>query len=221
MTEFKNGQESAQKTKVTGYTRTGEGTKLDKTTITYVRTDGQGDGKEMTASKFTSNFSEEEKTLLKSINGGGEAVIVKVFEKKDGAPNGFWNLKALKPISEYVAPVKKEYALNNKWGNKTNATSSKSSYDQTGAKVGGVLHDAVAMAVANNGTNVKTYHVASIARELLSLSLQLENEVRNGKYDNSISINTNNSLPVTEPSVDNELESFDSLDDLDNLEIEL
>lgn len=234
-TEFKNGATSTQKVKILSHARTGEGTKLDKTAITYTRTDGVGNGAALTASKFTSDFTNEEKLLIKGAetgNDGGEVVLIKEFTQKEGADHGYWNLKTLAPISTFVEkPQKPAYKASYSKPSTTTATPARSGYNEAGVKAGAVLHDAVAVAIAVNGKSTTTVQVATIARELLALSTQLEEEVRNGNYNNT-STNSANSTngstnnvsklsSVNKATVLDELKEFDSLDDLNSIDIDL
>lgn len=59
--------------------------------------------------------------------------------------------------------------------NKKTIGSGGKTFDSKGARVGGVLHDAVALAIHNAGTNpVKTKIVKDIANELLEVAKDLE-----------------------------------------------
>lgn len=227
-TEFKNGSLSTQKVKINSYVREGEGTPLDKTIITYTRTDGQGDGKEMKATKFTSEFTKEEITLLKEVSSNkGELVLVKEFTEgkaKDGTPRGYWNLKTISPISTFVEkPQKPPYKPSSYKTNSNTTSYTKGGYNEAGVKSGAVLHDAVAVAIAVNGKATTATQIASIARELLQLSTQLEEEVRNGDYNSpSATIQLSKDLnKVEKPTVLNDPLEFDSLDTLDSIDIDL
>lgn len=197
---YKNGQESSQLAKIIGYERTGKDTKLDKITITYERQDGNNK-EPMKGSKFTSAFTEEEKNLIKDSKSNGTAVnIVKMFQGKEGAPGGgYWNLKSIKPASEFKEKPKTQ-ANGKSFGGKP--------FNEAGVKAGAVLHDAVAVAIAQHGKEVTTAKIETIAKELLILSTKLEEQVREGAF------------VVTEPKtsvaalISPEESAFDDLDDL-------
>lgn len=219
---FTNGQESQQKGKITGYERIGEGTKVDKITINYIRTDNDSN-QASTASKLTSNFSNEEKEMLKSAaKNGDELVLVKVFAQKEGASQGFWNLKEIKAASTFTAKPKPAFnkpAFNGGGGGNSFAT--KTPYNEAGVKVGATLHDAVAIVVAQQGTKTSVEQVGKVARELLKLSMALEQEVKSGEYNKP-----NESKPSQETkTITQSIKADSSLDDLDDdfdpLEIEL
>ena len=224
MVEFTNKQESMQKAKVLSYERQGEGTKLDKIVLTYIRTDTEKPSTTMTTSKFTNLFTDEEQTLLKSAKETkGEVVLVKVFDQKPGAEKGYWNLKTIQAVDTYVKIATK--ASNGRAPQTAEAKSvyqSKGGYNEAGVKAGAVLHDAVAVAIAIHGKAVSVSSVATVARELLALSTQLENEVRDGFYNSKTpSVNTRDATSTSKPTVLDTLTKFDSLDDLDTFNIDL
>lgn len=219
---FKTGQTSVQKGKITSYERVGEGTKGDRITITYTRTDEGGDAtKQVTANKLYSSFSTTEKELLKeAATTKGELTLTKTFTQTPGEEEGkgFWNLTGIGPASDFVPKP----PTTNKF-NKGGYTGAKSSniYDSAGAKAGGVLHDAVAVSIAQKGKDTTTAHIATVARELLSLSTQLENEARASKDNKSTTKETTpvaESLPNhcrTTNAVSTSTTDFDSLDDIE------
>lgn len=215
---FKNGTESQQKGKITGYERTGEGTKADKITINYTRTDDDSN-RMSTASKLTSNFSNEEKEMLKSASKNGEElVLVKVFEQKEGAEKGYWNLKEIKSSNSFVAKPKSTFTPKG-----SASFAGKTPYNEAGVKVGATLHDAVAIVIAQHGNKTTVEQVGKIARELLKLSMTLEQEVKSGGHTE-----TTTATSIQKPTISKTLDSpkaDSSLDDLDDdfesLEIEL
>jgi len=210
MCAFKNGQESTQKITNVKYTRVGEGTKGDRISITYNRVDGNNPTQEMTTAKLTASFTEDEKKLLKeSVETKGELTITKVFDQKEGSDKGYWNLKEIKPADSFVPKVSNSF--------KNNKTS-KPAFDSSGAKAGGVLHDAVAVSIAQKGKDVTVADISDIARKLLKLSTELEDEVRSGISTVS---NSDKQEVMSKPATSKVTDNFDSLDDLDSLEIEL
>lgn len=219
MMAFKNGQESIQKAKVLNYERTGEGTKADKIIITYIRTDSQ-DSKELQASKLTSTFTAEEKTLLQEAKKNqSEVTLTKVFSQAEGAEKGYWNLSTIKAASEFVAKPPSNFK-GGKFAGNTQSTS-KPAFDSSGAKAGGVLHDAVAVAIAQHGKSVTSAHVAALAQELLGISTNLENQIREGNAPKPTLTKATAPPAVVEAKKAEPEPSFDTLDDLDSIEIDL
>lgn len=223
MMSFKNGQESVQKAKVLNYERTGEGTKADKIIITYIRTDNT-DNKELQASKLTSTFTAEEKALLQEAKKNqSEVTLTKVFSQPEGAEKGYWNLSTIKAASEFVAKPPSKFN-GNKFSGPSTQGNSKPAFDSSGAKAGGVLHDAVAVAVAKYGKEVTSEHVATLAQELLAISTALETQIRNetnGVTSTASPKKTETVAAIAAKKQVVEEPSFDTLDDLDSIEIDL
>ena len=208
MAELTTGSTSTQKVKLLSANRVGKGSQIDKIELSYKRTDNKADGKEMKTSKFTSDFTDDEKSLLKEVSNGkdnSELVIIKELFQKDG--KNYWNLKTVKPVSTYTPPT-----YNN------SKSYSKGGYNEAGIKVGAVLHDATTIATSQKGSKVTVSDVETAARELLTLSVTLEKEVKNGMFSSS---NNTNATPATTTT---EEDSFASLDDIssdDDFDIDL
>ncbi len=220
MSELQTGALSIQKGKIVTTNRVGKGTKADKFELVYKRTDGKGSDKESKASKFTVDFTDEEKSIIKDAvagKDGGEVCIVKELNKV--GENDYWNLKTVKSVSAYVAP-KNTYKTNKT----SNSSGTKSTFDTAGVKVGAVLHDAALIATTQKGAKVTTEDVVSVAKELLISSMKLEEEVRNGSFSSSTTTTTNSSTTTETKAEYKEVESssdLDSFDDLENFNIDL
>ena len=144
----------------------------DKITVTYKRLDTDPPKDGQIANVFVSGLTEELTAQLKALKVGTKTVVVKVKKGK------FWNFQGLEDSTTFVAREKKPYNPGTYSGGKGQGGATKAPYDQVGAKVGGVLHDAVALAVASKAAKVTVEDVASFARDLLTLSIRLETETR-------------------------------------------
>lgn len=177
-------------------------------TVKYTRLDG-GDtqrGKDMTVRYLVGRLPQDSKDVLSNLKKGDHFVVIK---KKEGE---FWNLDSFKPESEYKEKPPSTYPANTQayTGRQANHANSKPTggYDNIGAKVGGTVHDAVAIAVAEGKPTV--VRIGTLARELLSLSYKLEEEAREGAFDPSKAYNT---IPETdtEENYTNDLNDADQI----------
>ncbi len=164
--------------------------------VHYTRIDGESP-KDMTVRYLVGKLPEASKNVLQTLSTGDEFVVVK---QKEGE---YWNLKEFKTADTFVAPPPKA-----PWGGSSSSSSgskntTSSTYNTAGVKVGAVLHDAVALA----GTGSTTAKVAKIARELLTLSYQLETEVNAGTYIT----NTTTLATDTEENYTNDYGSTDAI----------
>lgn len=209
MSTFTNNQESSQRVKIIGFERSGKDTKLDKITIEYQRTDTEKPTGTLVTSKFTSNMTNSEKELLTTAKKSGEDItMVKIFQQKDGATKGYWNLKELKPLSEYKPKAQ--------GATKSTGFSGKSGFNEAGIKVGAVLHDAVALVSANIQPHLNnlTEAVKRVAEELLKLSYELEANVNAGKYAPKVQEAISTATSTAPAPAQDVREDWDSLDDL-------
>ena len=84
-----------------------------------------------------------------------------------------------------------------------------------------MLHDAVAVAIAQYGKSVTSAHVATLAQELLAISTNLENQIREGNTPKQTITKATAPPAIVESKKAEPEPSFDTLDDLDSIEIDL
>lgn len=218
---FKNGSTSQQKVKLISAAQTGEGTKVHKLNIIYKRTDGKGDDKELSASKFIADITADEKALIKEALANpdkSEVVFTKVFSKKEGADTGYWNLKSITSASDYVEKPKTPYNNNYK-----KSGGGGSGYDSAGQQTGNVMTNAVTMAIAQHGKDVKPEHVAKIVDQLAHISTELYNRLKAGTATATVISEpqpqakprkeaTQPEAKAKETVIDDEFDNLDSLD---------
>lgn len=162
-------RKSFQKAEYVSHELTKRG-RSDYITLTYKRLDGEDPGKEVKAGNFISKLDSESRTIIKN---GGMFVVEKTEDGK------FWPLTAIRDISTYKEKPAYTQQYTGKTSNVNNNNSSSTWSDgQYGAKVGGVMHDAVAIA----GKGAKMSFVKELAEQLLSLSYELEDNAKKGKY---------------------------------------
>lgn len=175
--------------------------------LVYKRLDGDNPGTVQKTGAFIAALDRES---IDRIKAGGSFVVVKTKEGE------FWNLTKVEDVSTYVEKPKSTYVANRgayaeRSGNHSNSAS-KGGYDNVGAKVGGTLHDAVALA----GTGAKVSKVEIIAEELLSLAYRLEANVNAGKYEAKATTTTKTSASSVKTNVsEKQTVEEDSLDNID------
>lgn len=190
--EVADGTESKQLAEVT----TAAHKEGDFVVMEYTRLDLEVPKTGVPAKTFIKGINPELETKLKALKVGDKTVVVKT---KKG---NFWNFTGLEDSSTFVPREKKKFTPGG----------GKAPYDQVGAKVGGILHDASALAIASHGTSVSVSHVADIAREMLTLSITLEAEVRSGSTTPSKPI-PKTVEPVISTPVKGESSSFEDSDE--------
>lgn len=167
--------------------------------VKYTRLDGGEDqrGKDLTVRYLVGKLPQDSKDVLSNLKKGDKFVVVK---KKEGQ---FWNLDSFKPESAYK-PKETIYGSSNNTTHNNN--SGIRNNNNTGIKVGAVLHDAVALA----GAGATVAKVATLARELLTLSYKLEEEVEIGAFDPTKAYNN---IPETdtEENYTNDVSDYDEV----------
>ncbi len=208
--ELQDGAQSRQKAEYVGHTLSRRG-KSDYIELTYKRLDGPNPGVESKTGNFVTALDEASRDLIKA---KGTFVVVKT---KDGK---FWPLTKVEDVSTFVE--KKPYTGG---GGGFNKSSGGGAFNNAGIKVGAVLHDAVALFSAayedikHNGSPMTQIRV--VAEELLTLSYELEANVRAGKYEPSLAVKASvGAVPIVKnPTITGKVSDFveqeDSFDNID------
>lgn len=134
--------------------------------ITHTNPDGRDPAKERRTLVFDN--------MLK----GNQALYKKVKELAEGHVVGFIKSGARKTLSDIVD----ESEIPKFESKKTWTDGSKGKFNEAAPKVGGVLHDAVALTTAIEGKNSQISTVKSLAESLLRLSAELEKNWNDGEY---------------------------------------
>ena len=160
----------------------GQGTTSNKMVLYYTRLDGDAPKKDQKAAKFVSSFTDEEKALIDSLKTGDQFVIHKkerIYTAADGRSLTTWDLDTVKPISTWLDKPKSTFQSGNKYNKNWSAPENNS------AKVGGLLHDAVAaLGEAPKDKPVEEYvdTVARVTRLLLKKAYEIEAEILAGAH---------------------------------------
>lgn len=168
---------SQQKAKLEKITKEGEGTKGYKWVIqyTWLKDDGTTEpGK--TAAKLAAQYNDDEKLLLKNLKAGAELVINKVektFTTSEGTERKTWQLANIADASTYKPKTNNNYNTNKNKFNKNYNTQ-----DNISAKIGGLVHDAVAIL----GVGATVEQVGQTVRELLREVYTIEAEASTGTF---------------------------------------
>lgn len=107
---------------------------------------------------------------IKALKVGDEVCIVREQQE------GWWNIIDITDKAD-VPPQRPAFG-----GGGGFKKGGGSNFNAHGAKVGGIIHDAVAMAVAIHTDKVTVDHVDALARDLLGLSFTLEKECDEGAF---------------------------------------
>jgi hypothetical protein len=140
--------------------------------FTYDRLDEPKKG--MTAGILADGMPEVLKESLKRIQIGDEVVIVKTEGAPDKNGKQWWNLSAIEDKATFVAKEKKPF-VGRSFGNQ------KSTYDDTGVKVGASRNQAIAFLAATQGTKFTLDDVDAVAMEIIDRQAKQEEEVRSSK----------------------------------------
>lgn len=144
--------------------------------VQYTRLDGEKQTTGNKASKFASQFNETELNLLKTLNVGDEFVVNKVERKyttSDGRQGTAWDLDSIADITTY----KPKQSTNNTWQNNKKGGGGWNG-DNVSAKIGGLIHDAVAL--LGQGASVR--RVGEVTRELLVEAYAIGAEAATGAF---------------------------------------
>lgn len=175
-------KESVQKVKFEGKLEEKKGEKGHRQGIQYTRIDVPNQKEGAVAFKLASQWTEEEKHLIASLNPGDELVITKVEQKytdSNGAARTSWPIKSVAEVSTWVEkPPKKPWQPNK---------SSGGGYDSLGNQVGNCVTNAIVSLGA--GKTIEQYK-----QRMLELA-EAGNWLRN-KLENQTSLT---SIPVVVP----------------------
>lgn len=203
MTEAKK---SVQKVKYEKFLEENKGERGHKFGLQYVRTDVDNPKAGMRAYKLASSWTPEEKAFVKALSVGDELVLTKVereYTDKEGSVRSSWDIETVADVKSWQPKP----AAAKKWeGKKTNWTPS----DNLSAKVGGLIHDAVAM----HGVGVTVSQVGQTVRELLREAYAIEAEASTGVFKKNTSPPAT-STKTAKPVVEEPEEFFDNIDSVE------
>lgn len=156
----------------------GEGTKGHRFGFLYQRLDDENKKSGNKAYKLAAQWTAEEKVLLSKLAVGDEFVVNKEeveYKTADGETKTTWNLTSVATKDTFKPKEKKEWKQGG--GFKKGGWGS----DNISAKIGGLLHDAVAML----GVGATVPQVGKVVRELLVEAYTIEAEAEAGKFKNN------------------------------------
>lgn len=143
---------------------------------------------------------------IKTLEVGTEVGLEKT---QDG---NFWPVTGFVAVADVPAP-KPAYT----GGGGFKKSSSSGPKDTAGIKVGAVMHDAVAMAVAQKKDLVTVADVTTVAEQLLTAAFVLEDRVRAGDFKGTTTpsvgvkvVPPTTNAPTTNNTLDNKIDSLDT-----------
>lgn len=179
--------------------------------VKYQRLDDEAKKVGNTAYKPLQEWSDEEKTLLNSLQVGDEFVVNKKeveYTTADGITNTTWRLWSITDKSLYKPKEPKNNFKKSSWNGG-------GFQDNISAKIGGLAHDAVAML----GVGATVKDVGRTIRELLKEVMVIEEEVKAGAYKSTLKgkaddIRILGGTPNTEVGTSDNV-MFDTLENID------
>lgn len=176
-------------------------------TITYTQQSGPLKGKQMTYSTFKSALSETDLSTLSSLQSGEPIEVqIKASSKLNAAGKPFYNLAGISRASGMSAVAK---TATTRTTSTTRATGG--GFDNAGARVGGLMHDAVSLAIAQKTPTVEA--AEAILRDLLIRIDAVQKEYTDGTLaatpKTTVKTRTSTSATPASDDIDFILDEFD------------
>lgn len=131
-------------------------------TITYTQESGPLKGKQMTYSTFKSSLSESDLSTIDNLQAGEPIEVqIKASSKLNSQGRPFYNLAGISKASGMPATASRSTSSQKSFKPKASG----GGFDNAGARVGGLMHDAVSLAIAQKKPTVEA--AEAILRDLL------------------------------------------------------